>query len=175
MSNTVNLKDAQAAIDLVQFAYFKKVMEKEKKRRREDGSSDEEEIEEAHKKKKQMGKPRPKPGEEGYDPYDFDEEGPESASQGRRSQPTDGPSTSKESESASQSEISESRMKDFRSILSQLFKVRHAQSVPLSVLTDFVAERQKDDPFTPEEINLALEQMTEANQVMVANEIVFLI
>ncbi|XP_054708242.1 LOW QUALITY PROTEIN: zygotic DNA replication licensing factor mcm3-like, partial [Uloborus diversus] len=82
MSNTVNLKDAQAAIDLVQFAYFKKVMEKEKKRRREDGSSDEEEIEEAHKKKKQMGKPRPKPGEEGYDPYDFDEEGPESASQG---------------------------------------------------------------------------------------------
>lgn len=52
MSNTVNLKDAEAAIDLVQFAFFKKVMEKEKKRRRHEDSSSDEETEETKKKPK---------------------------------------------------------------------------------------------------------------------------
>lgn len=52
MSNTVNLRDAEAAIDLVQFAYFKKVMEKEKKKRRHEEDSSDEENEEASKRTK---------------------------------------------------------------------------------------------------------------------------
>ncbi|XP_035210983.1 zygotic DNA replication licensing factor mcm3-like [Stegodyphus dumicola] len=174
MSNTVSLKDAQAAIDLVQFAYFKKVMEKEKKRRRhEDSSSEEDDYDDSHKKKKiaaKPDKPKPKPGEEGYDPYDFDDEGPESGSTRAGTQP----GTSGE-HSQSESQIPEERLKEFRSILSKLFKERHAQSVPMNVLTDFFVEQNLKEPFTPEEINTALEKMTDANQVMVANEIVFLI
>ncbi|GFQ67518.1 zygotic DNA replication licensing factor mcm3, partial [Trichonephila clavata] len=73
MSNTISLKDAQAAIDLVQFAYFKTVLEKEKKRRRPEQESSDEESEEIPKKKKPT-KPRAQPGEEGYDPYDFEED-----------------------------------------------------------------------------------------------------
>jgi DNA replication licensing factor MCM3 len=47
LSNTVEAKDAEVAIELVQFAYFKKVLEKEKKRSRgEDDESEEEEEEE---------------------------------------------------------------------------------------------------------------------------------
>lgn len=44
MSRTITADDAHAAIDLVQFAYFKKVLEKEKraKRRRNSGASDSE-------------------------------------------------------------------------------------------------------------------------------------
>ena len=44
LSNTVDAKDAEVAIQLVQFAYFKKVLEKEKKRGRdeEEGSEEEE-------------------------------------------------------------------------------------------------------------------------------------
>ncbi|KAF8767426.1 DNA replication licensing factor MCM3 like protein [Argiope bruennichi] len=175
MSNTVNLRDAQAAIDLVQFAYFKKVMEKEKKRRRPEEESSDEEAEEAPKKKK-ASQPRSQPGEEGYDPYDFEED----SSTGPRSGSSRG-DTSSQSMSASTSKIGDvtmmeiSRLKEFRGIISKLFKERHAQSVPLPELNTYVSEHQPETPFTPEEINSALDAMTEANQLMVANDIVFLI
>jgi len=48
MSKTVAKEDALAAIELVQFAYFKRVLEKEKKRRRDresESESDDEEME----------------------------------------------------------------------------------------------------------------------------------
>jgi len=172
MSNTVNLRDAEAAIDLVQFAIFKRVMEKEKKKRTRDEVSSDEEAEDAGKRPKTSDKPRPKPGEEGYDPYDFEEDagtGSQRERSMRASQP--GPST----EQDSQSEIPEPRLKEFRTILSKLFKERHAQSVPMSDLVDFMAAQKLKEPFTPEEINVALDKMTDANQVMVANDIVFLI
>lgn len=43
MSRTITVEDAEAAIELVQYAYFKRVLEKEKKKRRRDS----EEIDEA--------------------------------------------------------------------------------------------------------------------------------
>ncbi|XP_063298107.1 DNA replication licensing factor MCM3 isoform X2 [Pelobates fuscus] len=46
MSKTVELKDAEAAVELVQYAYFKKVLEKEKKRKKQGGGSDTEGEEE---------------------------------------------------------------------------------------------------------------------------------
>lgn len=67
------------------------------------------------------------------------------------------------------------RLKEFRSVLLKLFKERHAQSVPMNELVDFMAEQKLKEPFTPEEINVALDKMADLNQVMVANEIVFLI
>ncbi|KAJ9598261.1 hypothetical protein L9F63_011082, partial [Diploptera punctata] len=78
MARTVSVEDAQAAIELVQFAYFKKVLEKEKKRRRGEGENDGSDNEtdgEEHRSKKSRtsrSKPRQKPGEDGYDPYDWD-------------------------------------------------------------------------------------------------------
>ncbi|GIY50960.1 zygotic DNA replication licensing factor mcm3 [Caerostris darwini] len=175
MSNTISLRDAESAIDLVQFAYFKKVMEKEKKRRRAEDQSSDEEAEEAPKKKK-PAQPSAKPGEEGYDPYDFEEDTSRTAG---TSTSRGGSSSQLASASTSRAEdvtmMEESRLKEFRTLISKLFKERHAQSVPLSELNTFVSEQQQMNPFTPEEINAALEAMTEANQLMVANEIVFLI
>lgn len=46
MGKQVSVGDAQAAIELVQFAYFKKVLEKEKKKRPRDAISSDEEMEE---------------------------------------------------------------------------------------------------------------------------------
>lgn len=49
LSPTISVADAEAAIELVQYAYFKKVLEKEKKKkRRRDQSEDEESDEEVH-------------------------------------------------------------------------------------------------------------------------------
>ncbi|GIY20972.1 zygotic DNA replication licensing factor mcm3 [Caerostris extrusa] len=162
MSNTISLRDAESAIDLVQFAYFKKVMEKEKKRRRAEDEK--------------PAQPSAKPGEEGYDPYDFEEDtsgtAGTSTSRGGRSSQLASASTSRAEDVTM---MEESRLKEFRALISKLFKERHAQSVPLSELNTFVSEQQQTNPFTPEEINAALDAMTEANQLMVANEIVFLI
>merc|ERR1719273_891463 len=43
LSKTVDAEDAETAIELVQFAYFKKVDKKDKKKRRHDSGSEEEE------------------------------------------------------------------------------------------------------------------------------------
>lgn len=45
MGKSVTVNDAQAAIELVQYAYFKKVLEKEKKKRRRDSGISEEDDE----------------------------------------------------------------------------------------------------------------------------------
>lgn len=53
MSRIVTAQDANAAIELVQYAYFKKILEKEKKKRRhnsENVSEEEEDDHQTHKK-----------------------------------------------------------------------------------------------------------------------------
>lgn len=77
LSKNVTKEDARAAIALVQYAYFKKVLEKDKKRRRKDSEADsdvEDEPEETHRKPKRTKKQNPPPGEPGHDPYAYDED-----------------------------------------------------------------------------------------------------
>merc|ERR1719381_41077 len=97
LSKEVTAEDAEAAIELIQFAYFKKVLEKEKKKRRKsegeggegtDTESEEEAMEEGNKenvesrKRKRTGKQKLyTAGEEGVeDPYDFDKSEAEESS-----------------------------------------------------------------------------------------------
>lgn len=190
MAKTVDLRDAKAAIELVEFALFKKVAQKPRKRNRSDDEESDEETPEVngHAEAPKSKKPRtkdsrdkPKPGEEGYDPYDFDmsggEEEPSTVPARTASTEASAATTTSASTTADESAsiIPEERMKVFRGLVSQLFKERYAQSLPLADLTQFLTERHTQDPFTPEEINLALSKMMDANQVMIADEIVFLI
>uniref|UniRef100_A0A6I8PPR7 DNA replication licensing factor MCM3 n=1 Tax=Ornithorhynchus anatinus TaxID=9258 RepID=A0A6I8PPR7_ORNAN len=80
MSKTVELRDAESAVELVQYAYFKKVLEKEKKRKKNpegDEEEEEEEEEERSRERPESGRKRRKTrsaeAREGgsYDPYDF--------------------------------------------------------------------------------------------------------
>lgn len=69
LSKNVEDEDARAAIELVQFAYFKRVLEKEKKkRRRRDSNASEnaDDIEESRQPK------RSKKTKESDDPYEYD-------------------------------------------------------------------------------------------------------
>jgi DNA replication licensing factor MCM3 len=77
LSKNVTAEDAQAAIELVQYAYFKRVLEKEKekkRRRRNSGASTDEEDEVKSKKSKRTRKRNPPPGEPGHDPYIYEED-----------------------------------------------------------------------------------------------------
>lgn len=192
-SRTIDPEDAQAAIELVQFAYFKKVLEKPRKKRRrdgadsdedqdDDGNDDGDQSQEARKKKTTRSQPRKKPGEEGYDPYDFsDTEGSEDTSAPRKKPRQETASASRDDEdksdsaSAAAAKISGERMSRFRTLLGNLFKSTHTQSQPVATIIDFLAKEEQTEPFTQEEIDVALQKMMDENQVMVADDLVFLI
>uniref|UniRef100_A0A8D0GGT9 DNA replication licensing factor MCM3 n=1 Tax=Sphenodon punctatus TaxID=8508 RepID=A0A8D0GGT9_SPHPU len=129
VNKTVDLQDAKAAVELVQFAYFKKVLEKEKKRKK---------------------------------------------------QTEDDTDTEKEEEQEVQ-EICDSclcsclvRLKEFRSGLLEVFKAAHAQSVGLKSLMESI-NRDNPNPFSSAEVKVALEQMQDDNQIMMSDDIIFLI
>ncbi|XP_041360828.1 zygotic DNA replication licensing factor mcm3-like [Gigantopelta aegis] len=194
LSKTVELQDAQAAVELIQFAYFKKVLEKERKRKKQDVDSGEEssqgeEAEEksAKKKTKKVRKarerrPAKKEGEEGYDPYDFSEDEASQSEEESTEKPEKTKRTSRQAadktaamETEDSTSISEDRLKVFRASLFNLFKAEHAQSVQLSKIKPFVNKEQPEKEFDDDEIILAIESMMDVNQVMLSDDIVFLI
>ncbi|CAH2245681.1 DNA replication licensing factor MCM3 [Pelobates cultripes] len=178
MSKTVELKDAEAAVELVQYAYFKKVLEKEKKRKKQGGGSDtegEEEVSaqtdaEARKKRRTS---RAKDGEQ-PDPYEFSDSEdttvqvhtPKTPDAGREKMETDADS--------SKPSLSGDRLKAFKAALLDAFKAAHAQSIAMPALMDAI-NKNNESPFSQGEVKAALELMEDANHIMVSENIVFLI
>ncbi|CAM4689683.1 unnamed protein product [Leuciscus chuanchicus] len=184
MSKVVELLDAEIAVELVQFAYFKKVLEKERKRSRNGGqdadSEDEEEDEneaqetpQPQRKRRRHSERRPSQGSESYDPYDFDTEtdipqiqSPAPARQGE--EPTDTPDQN------GHTELSDDRLKEFKTALLEVFRSAHAQSVGMIALMESI-NKSCPSPFNETEVRAALARMQDDNQVMVADDIIFLI
>uniref|UniRef100_A0A6I8Q5T6 DNA replication licensing factor MCM3 n=1 Tax=Xenopus tropicalis TaxID=8364 RepID=A0A6I8Q5T6_XENTR len=167
MSKTVQLQDAEAAIELVQYAYFKKVLEKEKKRRRRDEDSDtegEQQTQPDGEAKKRRKKRRAQEGES-HDPYEFSDTEDETPV---------GKPTLPSSLSAVPPFLFLSRLKAFKSALLGAFKSAHAQSIAMEALMEAINKRN-DSPFSQAEVKAALELMEEANHIMVSDNIVFLI
>ncbi|XP_059965598.1 DNA replication licensing factor MCM3 [Mesoplodon densirostris] len=176
MSKTVDLQDAEEAVELVQYAYFKKVLEKEKKRKKqsEDESETEDEAEksqEDQEQKRKRRKTRHSDAKDGdsYDPYDFSDT-EEEMPQVHTPKATD----SQETKESQKVELSESRLKAFKVALLEVFREAHAQSVGMNRLTESI-NRDNEEPFSPAEIQAALSRMQDDNQVMVSEGTIFLI
>ncbi|XP_029966772.1 DNA replication licensing factor MCM3 [Salarias fasciatus] len=180
MSKAVELEDSEVAVELVQFAYFKKVLEKVKKRsrqERDEGSEDEEpeETQPSQKTQRKRGR-RGSQSSEPYSPYDFseDQEVPEiqsgtpKPSQPPQEEPMD---ATLQAEAA---QLSAERLKEFKSSLFAVFQSAHAQSVKMAALVEDV-NRERRERFSEAEVRAALARMQDDNQVMVADDIVFLI
>ncbi|XP_076240514.1 minichromosome maintenance 3 isoform X2 [Calliopsis andreniformis] len=146
LSKNVTAEDAQAAIELVQFAYFKRVLEKEKKKRRRHDSEESVHGDEQSEQKKRP-KRTSKSGDQ--DPYDFESE-------------DDTPAT-----------ITEERLKVFRTLLHKLFQQQRAQSLSLSRVREYINSEQSQE-FTSGEITAAINKMSDANQIMAADDNIFL-
>ncbi|XP_032912698.1 DNA replication licensing factor MCM3 [Catharus ustulatus] len=178
MNKTVDLQDAEAALELVQFAYFKKVLEKEKKRRKQaedDSETEKEEEQESQDKEERRTRRRKRArteGEEGsYDPYDFsdaEEEMPQVQAHPPKTPETPGAGEGKKLE------LAEPRLKAFKAALLEVFKASHAQSVSLKNVMESI-NRDNPEPFSEAEVKLALAHMQDDNQVMVSDDIIFLI
>uniref|UniRef100_A0A8C5DHJ7 DNA replication licensing factor MCM3 n=1 Tax=Gouania willdenowi TaxID=441366 RepID=A0A8C5DHJ7_GOUWI len=168
MSKAVELEDSEVAVELVQFAYFKKVLEKVKKRSRaEPGSgSEEEEDEEASTQRSQRSQRKRgrhgSQGDETYSPYDFseDQEVPEIQAGTPKPAKTQQADEPMEPEGA---ELSAERLKEFKSSLFAVFQSAHAQSVKMASLMDAInTERQQQ--FLEAEVRAALTRMQDDNQ-----------
>ncbi|XP_060826867.1 DNA replication licensing factor Mcm3 [Bombus pascuorum] len=181
LSKNVTADDAHAAIELVEFAYFKRVLEKErKKRRRHDseesaGGDEENEIKKKRTKKNNAGE---------QDPYDFESDDDshidEAAKRITRSQmkSTDSsqpsaPDSDQTVESETTATITEERLKVFRALLHKLFQQQRAQSLSLSTVREYINTQQSQE-FTSNEITAAINKMSDANQIMAADDNIFL-
>lgn len=198
---SVTVVDAQAAIELVQFAYFKKVLEKEKRKRRRsgedssDGEDDREQGGEEVESQSSTGtrkSKRTRTNNDTQDPTGFEYDETEDSEliqpidagdlTQRRTRVSTGPtpSTSASEEApiisttAVPDYISEERLTLFKQKLNQIFRDAREQSLSLERLTDAI-NQNSEEPFAQGEINAAVERMSDANQIMVADGIVFLI
>ncbi|XP_051792527.1 DNA replication licensing factor MCM3 isoform X15 [Acanthochromis polyacanthus] len=179
MSKAVELQDSEVAVELVQFAYFKKVLEKEKKRSRQDRDSGSEEDEDedvstqrSQRTQRKRGR-RGSQGSEPYSPYDFSEDQEVPEIQAGTPKPTK-PQHDEEPMEAGDADLSAERLKEFKSSLFSVFQSAHAQSVKMTALMDDI-NKQRQDRFTEAEVRVALARMQDDNQVMMADDIIFLI
>ncbi|KAF3849534.1 hypothetical protein F7725_019253 [Dissostichus mawsoni] len=178
---SVEMEDAEVAVELVQFAYFKKVLEKEKKRAKQDrdsGSEEEEEVASTQQSQK-TAKKRGRSGSQGSDtyspsPYDFSEEQNVPEIQAGPPKPAKSLREEEPMEASSQAELSAERLKEFKSSLFAVFQSAHAQSVKMKTLMEDI-NKGRESRFTEPDIRAALARMQDDNQVMVADDIIFLI
>lgn len=66
------------------------------------------------------------------------------------------------------------RLKAFKAALLEVFKASHAQSVGLKSVMESI-NRDNPEPFSLPEVKLALAHMQDDNQIMVSDDIIFLI
>jgi DNA replication licensing factor MCM3 len=71
--------------------------------------------------------------------------------------------------------ITEERFDVFKKCLTQLFRETRAQSLPMARFREHLGQQFSNQPFRKPEINAAFQRMTDANQIMVADDIIFLI
>ncbi|XP_014290776.1 DNA replication licensing factor Mcm3 [Halyomorpha halys] len=175
-SCNVELEDAQAAIELVQYAYFKKVLEKTKKRRRprkegdvsdlsgeeDEHDDDEDDAGENDSEKTSQPVKRRKPSPDETIPTEQ-----EQTSQEVHSEPME--------TSSVESDITPERLTIFRQHAASAFQEARTQSCKLSDLITKINSKVIGNEFTQSEVTKAISIMSNENQVMVSEDVVYLI
>jgi len=153
LSKTVEVEDAELAIELVQFAYFKKVLDKGKRRKSQESES-EDDVEEQ-------------------------EDVPETASKRKRSEEgeeTPSKRSRKDLLAPVPVNVDESRYKYFMELLNKcVFEKNQATELEMSVIRAYLNKTEKKKPFSEAEIDSCIERMSDENKVMRSDDTVFII
>merc|ERR1719445_262657 len=155
LSKTVEVEDAELAIELVQFAYFKKVLDKGKRRKSQESES-EDDVEEQ-------------------------EEAPETASKRKRSEEGEETPSKRSRKDLLAPEpapvpvsVDESRYKYFMELLNKcVFEKNQATELEMSVIRAYLNKTEKKKPFSEAEIDSCIERMSDENKVMRSDDTVF--
>lgn len=184
MAKSVAPQDAKAAIELVQYAYFKKVLEKEKKkRRREEGAesedSEDEDIDVNSQSTNRSKRTRVVEYETDEDETMVETSRPDAGDVTQRETITapraPQPSTSSVPATKPAATVSDERLNVFKNGVQRIFRESHDSSLPVNRVVDYINQNSGDVAFSKDEISAALEKMTNDNQIMVADDIIFLI
>jgi len=170
LSKHVEQEDAQAAIELVQFAYFKKVLEKPKRKRQH---SDEESEEEQNTTPEKP--PKRKLRTDSDDPYMFEDREEADTEQEVMEVETDNSGIVNGPPTIEQTSISLDRYNVFKSTLSNVFQKQRSQSMSFTRMLTMVNEELVTNTFTDNEAYAAIYKMMDANFIMFSDGIVFLI
>lgn len=170
LSKNVEQQDAQAAIELVQFAYFKKVLEKPKRKRQhsDEESGDDEDV-------SVENPPKRKPRTNGSDPYTFEDGEEETDTPEAMEVEADDLETVRAPPPVRQTSISPDRYKVFKSTLSNVFRKQRSQSLGFTRMLSMINEEHSTNTFTENEAYAAVYKMMDANFIMFSDGIVFLI
>jgi len=164
LSKTIEEQDAEVAIQLVQFAYFKKVLDRKGKKR--GGEESDEEEEDNVEREETPSKRRRRPS--GDDAGAADEAPSKKARVAEQAE--EEPSTS------SAVNISEARLKHFMALLHRCISDRgNAQELELHVLRAFFDKHEKKAPFSDAEIDACIEKMSGDNKLMRSEDTIYVI
>ncbi|XP_050537299.1 DNA replication licensing factor MCM3 [Daktulosphaira vitifoliae] len=169
LSKNVEQQDAQAAIELVQFAYFKKVLEKPKRKRQHSDEESDGEHEESPNKP-----PKRKPRKNNEDPFAFDDEEIENEHDVMEVETDDSQNTN-QPPPIQQTSISPDRYKIFKTSLSNVFQKLRVQSLSFTRMFSLINEEHITNSFSENEAYAAIYKMMDANFIMFSDGIIFLI
>jgi len=157
LSKVVEVQDAQLAIELVQFAYFKKVEVKKGKRARSDDESGDDDDDEGG------DSPRKRARRDSEEEKDVAMDETEKT---LLSVPEPAPTV----------DITEDRYKHFMSLLNRCFAEKNqAQELEMPFVRAFFKKEERKNPFTDVEIDACIDKMAEENKVMLADQTLFII
>jgi len=163
LSKQVEEEDAELAIQLVQFAYFKKVLDKKKKK---GGEESEEEADEVDEQADTPSKRRRKASGE--------EEAPKEKR--ARVEVSEGSQEEASTSSSASATVTEARLKQFMALLQRCISEKNnAESLELPVIRAFFTKTEKTTPFTDVEIDACIEKMTDDNKLMRSEDTIFVI
>merc|ERR1719225_962345 len=164
LSKLVEAEDAELAIQLVQFAYFKKVLDKPGRKRSQDGSDSEEEENEERSADTPSKRKRKRSEDDSATP-----------SKKKRVDPEAEAMLEVEAPPASV-ELDQDRYKQFMQLLHKCCAEKNqAQSLEIEVIRTFFAKSERKKPFTNAEIDACIDKMADENKVMRSDDTVFII
>jgi len=165
LSKLVEAQDAEMAIELVQFAYFKKVLEKPgKKRRAGDESGSEMEEEEEVSASKDTPSKRKRSEEESSTPSKRTRADPETEA------------LLEVPAAVAPVAVTEERYLQFMGLLHKCCAEKNqAQELEIQTIRDFFNKVEKKKPFANDEIDSCLDRMSEENKVMRSEDTIFII
>ncbi|XP_048885700.1 MCM3 minichromosome maintenance deficient 3 (S. cerevisiae), like [Brienomyrus brachyistius] len=176
MSKTIDMVDAEAALELIQFAYFKRIMEKERKKKVPDDNMDidvsqsqDQASQRSTRKCSRFSKDDMDVTDVGdeSDPYDF-------SGDERQNESSQKPKPTPLRSSQRKAGIGQDRLKEFKTVLLKAFKATRSQSIAVPELLMHINKSQVE-AFEEEEVKKLLGRMQDDNQVMLSEGVVFLI
>jgi len=161
LSKQVEEQDADLAIELVQYAYFKKTLSKNKRKKRDSESDVEEDATESQEDREpDVDAPTPPPAKKARKELSAEEAALVAPA------PTPAPAP----------EISTDRYKQFMKLLYKLIQEKYqTQSLEMQNIYAFMEKNETETPFSQAEIDAILEKMQDENKVMRSGDIIYII